>query len=141
MNSKALIDVISHWQPLLLNLSACEADAVVGSKWTRKQVLGHLLDSAINNYQRFVRLQHADLEGFPGYDQEHWVAAGAYAQADWGDLVQLWGLFNRQLAAVIAQTPEPSGAHRWVDKGLDLDGLFADYIGHAVHHLQGMRLE
>ena len=60
--------------------------------WSPKEVLGHLIDSAANNHQRFVRAQHSDALTFPGYEQNHRVSAQGYQDADWPHLV---GLLDR----------------------------------------------
>ncbi len=59
-------------------------------RWTTKEVIGHLIDSAANNHQRFVRGQLADRSEFPGYEQEAWVRLQAYQDADWNALITLW---------------------------------------------------
>jgi hypothetical protein len=77
-------------------------------RWSKKEILGHLIDSACNNHQRFVRAQ---LEGgltFPGYEQEGWVRCQGYATADWSLLVDLWAAYNRHVAVVVARLPVAS---------------------------------
>lgn len=140
MDAGPLLNLVDEWHPRLLSLSDAEAAIVVGSKWNRKEILGHLLDSAVNNQQRFIRLQTGDLVGFPGYDQEQWVAAGGYRQGDWQSLVQRWCLLNRQLAVVIAQIPLDAEGHIWQDQGVDLAFLVQDYTRHTWHHLQKLKL-
>src|SRR5690349_8813863 len=59
-------------------------------KWTRKEVLGHLIDSALNNHQRFVR---AALQGdltFPGYDQDGLVVLERFNAMHWTELIEFW---------------------------------------------------
>src|SRR5438874_7580226 len=63
-------------------------------RWTRKEVLGHLIDSASNDYQRFVRGQVASGTDFPGSDQEQWVRLQGYQAAGWCDLIDLWRAYN-----------------------------------------------
>src|SRR5438552_2002722 len=75
-------------------------------KWSPKQVLGHLIDSAANNHQRFVRGQQPGELQLPGYAQEHWVEVQHYNARRWGDLVELWSGYNRHLAHVLARIPE-----------------------------------
>ena len=67
-------------------------------KWSKKEILGHLVDSAVNNHQRFVRAQHCEALAFPGYEQDAWVANQNYNDVEWKDLIELWVLFNRHLA-------------------------------------------
>ncbi len=141
MDSSALLEMINEWHPRLCSIKEQEASVVVGSKWTRQELLGHLLDSALNNHQRFVRLQQGDLEGFPGYDQEHWVSAGGYKQCEWHNLVQLWYLFNQQLALVISNISPSSEGNLWKDKECDLQFLVQDYSHHMLHHLQKLQLQ
>ena len=63
-------------------------------QWTAKEVLGHLIDSAANNHQRFVRAQFTDDLIFAGYDQEQWVQVQSYNQVRWQTLVQFWQAYN-----------------------------------------------
>ena len=74
--------------------------------WNRKQIVGHLLDSAANNRQRFVR---AVIEGEykgPGYEQEAWVAAHGYSHQHWDDLLRWWRAEHEILVAVVDRIPE-----------------------------------
>lgn len=119
-------------------------------KWSAREVVGHLIDSASNNHQRFVRAQfQADLE-FPGYDQDAWVSAQNYAEAPWPDLVQLWIAFNTHLARVMDAVPEAVRVRPVTKHNLDqiawatvpaehpttLDYFMADYVDHLEHHLR-----
>jgi hypothetical protein len=71
-------------------------------KWIKKEVLGHLIDSAANNHQRFVRAQAVDPFVGPGYDQDAWVAAHGYRHRPWAELVDLWAGLNHHLAQLLA---------------------------------------
>ena len=71
-------------------------------KWSAKQVMGHLIDSAFNNHQRFVRAQLSSSLSFPGYAQESWVTAQGYQDRSWADILTLWAEVNRHLAHVFA---------------------------------------
>jgi hypothetical protein len=134
----------------LLSLTEQQAQEVYAAeKWTRKQILGHLIDSAANNHQRFVRAQFTDALVFPGYEQERWVDAGHYNDEDWSRLVQLWRLYNLHLAhlssfispAVLKGERTEHNldviAYRPVDKKdpATLEYFIRDYAGHMRHHL------
>src|ERR1700678_4813327 len=80
--------------------------AALPGGWSRKQVLGHLIDSASNNHQRFVRAMLQPSLDFPGYDQDGNVRVQAIHEADWSLLVSLWAAYNRYLAHLIAHLPE-----------------------------------
>jgi hypothetical protein len=106
--------------------------------WSRKQVIGHLIDSASNNHQRFVR---AALQGsleFPGYDQDGCVSVQAVQSASWPLLVTLWTNYNLYLAHVIAHLPADKLEARCrigEDEPVTLRFLAEDYLTHLLHHL------
>ena len=75
-------------------------------KWSPREIVGHLIDSAANNHQRFVRAQFTDDLVFAGYQQEEWVEAQRYRDEPWNDLVQLWQLYNRHILHIVEVTPE-----------------------------------
>ncbi len=134
-------------------LKISEADSArrpASGKWSPKEIVGHLIDSASNNHQRFVRAPFKDDLVFPGYDQDAWVTAQRYQEAPWEDLVELWRAYNLHLAHVMAATPEAARLreHRrhnfhqiaWqtVPKGepTTLDYFMRDYVTHLRHHLR-----
>jgi hypothetical protein len=101
-------------------------------------VIGHLIDSAANNHQRFVRAQEGAAYTGPGYTQDHWVAVQGYQDASWDDLIALWSAYNRHLARVIERIPDSKrgttctiGANAPVTLGF----VAADYVRHLLHHL------
>jgi len=107
-------------------------------KWSPKQILGHLIDSAANNHQRFVRAQQPGALHLPGYVQDHWVGVQHYDARSWADLIELWSAYNRHLAHVLAHIPDT--AH---DLSCSIDPyppatlgyLAEDYVVHLWHHL------
>jgi hypothetical protein len=119
-------------------------------KWSAKEVVGHLVDSAANNHQRFVRAQFQDELIFPGYAQEDWVTAQRYQDAPWPHLVALWREYNLHIARVIdAMDPDVRLRERrrhnlhelawqaWpADRPATLDYFMRDYVGHLHHHLR-----
>ena len=58
-------------------------EPITAGKWSRKQVIGHLVDSALNNEQRFVRAQLGGLALLPAYAQEEWVEVQAHQERSW----------------------------------------------------------
>ncbi len=136
MDAITLMDLIDKWQPCLSRISEAESEEVVGTQWTRKQVLGHLIDSAANNHQRFVRLQQGNLAGFPGYEQEQWVNAGNYNKNTWANLLGLWVQYNRQLAIVIESIDPRCARNMWEEKAVSLEFIINDYSRHILHHIE-----
>lgn len=110
--------------------------------WSPKEVLGHLIDSAANNHQRFVRAQQSDPLMMPGYEQNHWVASQGYQEADWAHLVALWTHLNLHLADVMARIPADKYSVSCVigdSQPLTLEALVIDYLHHLQHHIAQIR--
>lgn len=94
-------------EPLLRSITELDASrSPAPGKWSPKQIVGHLVDSAANNHQRFVRAALQDELVFAGYAQEEWVAVQRYQQAAWADLLALWLAYNRHIATVMAAVPD-----------------------------------
>ncbi|HUG53454.1 MAG TPA: DinB family protein, partial [Vicinamibacteria bacterium] len=107
-------------------------------KWSPKQILGHLIDSAVNNHHRFVRAQLAPPLVFPGYEQDGWVAVQGYQDRPWAELTALWAALNRHLAHVIGRI-DPRALETECTIGSDppvtLRFVAEDYVRHLRHHV------
>ena len=104
MLSHRLHAVIAEEEPALRAVT--EESAATGQGWTRKQELGHLIDSATNNRARFIKAAlEGELSG-PSYDGDGWVRMGGYDAMSWSEIVALWAALNRALAQVIERIPE-----------------------------------
>ena len=79
-------------------------------KWVGKEILGHLIDSAANNHQRFVRARTVDPLIIPGYDQNAWVDGPWIPDRPWLELLDIWVAYNAQVAQVISSMPVGRGA-------------------------------
>lgn len=126
----------------LEKLRALSEEAVMhdrgAGKWVKKEILGHLIDSALNNEQRFVRAQIAQQLVWPGYDQDRWVSLQKYRERPWTELVQLWEQLNRHIVHVMANVQPDSMDTKCVigDGGpVTLEWLMNDYVWHLRHHL------
>lgn len=107
-------------------------------KWSPKEELGHLLDSAANNHQRIVRVQAESGLAMPGYQQNHWVKVHRYQDREWRELIALWRALNEQLLTAAESVPVTAWTHTCTiaDSGpLTLKFVFDDYLGHMLHHL------
>jgi DinB family protein len=108
-------------------------------KWSPKEILGHLIDSAANNHQRFVRLQLTNTIDLPGYQQDDWVRLAHYQDQRWSEIIDLWTAYNRHLAVVVRHLDSQSLKNIWKTPGgkeLDLEFIAMDYVAHMRHHLE-----
>jgi hypothetical protein len=140
----SLAHVLEHALP---HLNAISDDAAsrkpAPNKWSTKEILGHLIDSAANNHQRFVRLQLQAAIDLPGYAQDDWVRLNGYQQKPWADIVTLWSAYNRHLASVIESLDESTLGHVWRSPvgELTLEFIATDYVRHLKHHLSQIGIE
>ena len=121
---------------------AAAAKRPAPTTWSPKEVLGHLIDSAANNHQRFVRAQQGNALTLPGYEQNHWVASQGYQEADWPHLVTLWTHFNLHLADVMDRIPPAAYPVRCAiggDEPVTLEFVVVDYLRHLRHHMGQIR--
>lgn len=140
--SQQLRALIAAAEPVLAQIDdPLSTNPLLSGGWSRKQILGHLIDSASNNHQRFVRASLQDSLDFPGYDQDASVRIQQFQLAPWAMLVTLWHSYNRLLAHVIAHLP-PSHLNVQCRIGDDppvtLEFLATDYVAHLQHHLAQM---
>ena len=111
--------------------------------WSRKEELGHLLDSAANNHQRIVRAQLEDNPAMPSYDGDAWVALHRYQERDWHSLIETWVALNGQLLAAAEAASEASWPRTLTigdSKPLTLQFVFDDYLHHMLEHLGHMEV-
>ena len=134
---------------LMAMSDAAASMAPAMGKWSPKEVIGHLIDSAANNHGRFVRAQVADDLVFPGYDQHAWVKMQRYNERPWMDLVSLWRSYNTHIASVIEGIPQDRLSLQRTRHNLDeiawrtvlreqpvtLEYFIRDYVAHMKHHL------
>jgi hypothetical protein len=149
--ARRLADAVRRATPELFDIdSGLTGRRPAPGKWSPREIVGHLIDSASNNHQRFVRTRDRDDLVVEGYDQDTWVIAQRYQDAPWADLVLLWTTYNRHLARLMAATPAPDRdrirrvhnlhlrAYRAVaeDQPVTLGYFMNDYVDHLEHHLQ-----
>ncbi len=108
-------------------------------KWSKKEILGHLIDSACNNQQKFVRTMAQSHLDFTGYQQDFWVEAQQYNQAPWLQLIALWQAYNEHIAHIIAHVSPVVLSHTISVNGSQpytLQFIMEDYVTHLNHHLK-----
>jgi len=110
-------------------------------KWSKKEIIGHLVDSATNNHHRFVRGQFEQIPKIT-YDQDKWNKHNFYQQMDSRLLIAFWTIYNKQLLALIKLIPKESLVNQ-VETGelgekskMSIGFLIEDYVEHLEHHLR-----
>ena len=132
--------ILEDWRPRLVALEDAAAhEKPSPDRWSISEVLGHLIDSACNNHQRFIRAQGVDELVFPKYDQNAWATLADYRNASWSSLVELWYHYNRLIAIVIRNVPEDQLQTPCTITPYDtctLGFLIDDYVVHLLHHFE-----
>lgn len=141
---------IYTWHEKLLKIDEKSATKKPApEKWSAKEIIGHLIDSASNNHQRFVRAQFTDDLIFSGYQQNDWVSVQNYQTESWLNLIELWKSFNLHLLHVMKTAPDSKrkqirlkhNLHQLAWKTVPenepatLEYFMIDYVGHFNHHL------
>ncbi len=130
---------IRSFQALLDQTSGGESHLRISpDAWTLSEIVGHLIDSASNNHQRFVRLRFENLKDYPGYDAEPWVASQKYDQFDFESLSTLWTSFNALLLHLAESMSHDVLQNTWeTSEGkLTLEFLVEDYYRHLRLHTE-----
>jgi hypothetical protein len=134
-----LPNIIAELFERLKNISEKDSEIPISKgKWSKKEIIGHLIDSASNNHQRFVRAQLVSNLSFPEYEQEKWVKLQNYQAEPWIKLIELWKNYNLHLLHIVSAIPEEimNRTCKIGDKeSVSLLFLFNDYINHMKHHM------
>lgn len=109
-------------------------------KWSRKEIIGHLCDSAFTNIRRFVVTQYKENENTV-YDQDEWVKAQNYQNIPTAEVINLWKVLNYQIVHIVENMPDEalqrtSDTSKTTPEILTLEVLIKGYIDHLHHHLK-----
>lgn len=105
-------------------------------KWSKKEIIGHLIDSAQNNLRRFIVTQYESQPPHIIYQQDFWVSANQYHKMRTADVIELWRLINTQIISVLSSMPPEKQELQCETSELKtLKWLAVDYIRHTRHHL------
>ncbi|MFP3594495.1 DinB family protein [Chryseobacterium sp. SIMBA_038] len=111
-------------------------------KWSKKEILGHLCDSAITNIRRFVVTQYKENENIV-YDQDFWVKAQNYQNIPTQDVINLWKFLNFQIVHTVENIPDEA-LKRTCDttktnpQNFTLEFIIQDYVDHLKYHLKAI---
>lgn len=108
-------------------------------KWSKQEILGHLVDSATNNHHRLIRAQIEDTPAI-SYNQDKWNACSSYNTMDRRHLIDFWEVYNRHILFVVHAIPEEAYTRTCiVSKAGDpvtIEWIIIDYVTHLEHHLK-----
>ncbi len=129
-------DLLAAFTALMTENASLADIRLAEDKWTLKEMVAHLIDSASNNHQRFVRLQLEPVLVFPKYDAEEWKNVTRIESFDYATLVTLWKTYNALILYVIGTMDPAALGHVWrrEDKDLSLEALVHDYFAHMELH-------
>jgi len=107
-------------------------------KWSKKEIIGHLIDSATNNHHRFVRGQF-EINPTVIYNQNNWNTHNHYDKIAIKQIISFWTIYNKQILELIINIPKEK-LKNTIDVGnevdLTIEFLFIDYVSHLEHHLR-----
>lgn len=109
------------------------------NKWSKKEILGHLVDSAANNHQRFVRMQIENKLNLLQYKQNEWVTIQNYQERKWIDIINLWKIYNEHILHIFSKVDlsKLTNTAMFPEYGEQtLQFLIDDYIDHMEHHIK-----
>jgi len=138
--SEKIYEIVAAAQPGLLGISpeiGCQK--MDRDTWSKQEILGHLIDSALNNHQRFVRGAQDAAKDFPTYNQNRWVEVQGYNAMNWVDLVDLFTQYNFHLCRVIDVLPNEALdnlCNIGKEAPVTLGFVIEDYLRHLKLHLE-----
>ncbi|CEG34353.1 DinB family protein [Peribacillus castrilensis] len=113
-------------------------------KWSKKEILGHLCDSALNNMNRFIKIQY-EVQPYviQSYNQDQWVLVQNYQERPLDEIVNLFCTLNKQIIHIITNTPNDRFSNL-CDIGNNqiktMEWLIKDYLDHMEHHINNQIL-
>jgi hypothetical protein len=131
-----LENIINEYLPLLYNIPEINFSFKPSiNKWSKKEIIGHLIDSAQNNIRRFIVAQY-ETEPQIVYDQEKWVNLTGYKDHSSEDVINLWYLLNKNICNILNNcTPEMLKKQSKLNDLYTIEWLAKDYNKHLLHHL------
>ena len=140
--AKELEKVIELFRIEYLDLDESFAEVrIAEDKWTLKEIIGHLIDSASNNHQRFIRLKLSNEIEFPDYKSGEWLQIQNHNDMKFSDLLLLFFYYNKLMVNVILNIGEESLDHKWSiawDENstfITLERLANHYVDHIKKHM------
>ena len=143
--SSKLQSIITDYSGMMKNIGEEEfAKKPSSNKWSKKEILGHLIDSAQNNIRRFIVAQY-ETTPFIIYNQDKWVTISNYQYGEAKEMIELWILLNKHICNILSNTKSEAAMRTCETNGRSIhtiEWLAQDYVKHLLHHLhQVLELE
>lgn len=139
---KELNSIIETFKNDYLNLNESLTEIKISDdKWTLKEIIGHLIDSASNNHQRFIRLKLSDELEFPDYKNGEWLQISNYNNMKFTEILSLFFYYNKLMINIISNIDEKSLNNRWNvawdenSSFITLEELANHYVKHIKIHM------
>jgi hypothetical protein len=144
--SKELDNIIESFKNYYLNLDESLTEIRISDdKWTLKEIIGHLIDSASNNHQRFVRLKISSEIEFPDYKNDEWLQIQNHNNMRFSDLLSLFYYFNKLMVNIILNIDDKRMNNIWNvawdenSSFITLEKLANHYVEHIKIHISQFR--
>ncbi len=111
-------------------------------KWSKQEILGHLIVSALNNLKRFAEIQFSPSPFIvQSYHQNKLVAVNHYQDLPLDHLLDLWKVLNQQIVYVVeyisAEKLNSSVISQYDNNEMKTLGwVICDYLAHMEHHIK-----
>jgi hypothetical protein len=144
-----VVEGINHWIKTLPeeynSMSEEEiSNRPLPNKWSKKEILGHLCDSAINNIERFIKIQYEErVYVIQSYNQDQWVTCQNYQDRTLDEIVNLFQTLNKQIVNIVKNVPNEKLSNLCAignNQHKTLEWLIQDYLGHMEHHIHNQIL-
>ncbi|MGG9963487.1 DinB family protein [Ferruginibacter sp. SUN106] len=139
--AQQLDNIVNTYSVEFLNFTEAElALKPAADKWSKKEIIGHLIDSAQNNIRRFIVTQYETTPHIV-YAQDNWVSIQNYKEYNSKDLITLWSLLNRHIVVILKNMPVANyqlqcNTGKEQEQLHTIEFLAKDYITHHLHHLK-----
>ena len=140
MNTKQTIERLKFLVEIIpQKLMTCSSEEFkikkLKEKWSKQEILGHLIDSATNNHQRFIRMQYGDFKTI-SYDQNEWNKLQGYNDIDKDFIINFWTLYNKHIVHILEKIPQKDLSNAVPDQNCEsLEWYIDHYVEHQEHHL------
>ena len=143
-----IINAINYWMQTLPKEYDSMAETEISNrplpnKWSKKEILGHLCDSALNNINRFIKIQYEEQPFvIQSYNQDQWVILQNYQERPLEEIVNLFLSLNEQIINIISNIPKERLSYLCDigNKQETLEWLVKDYLNHMEHHINNQIL-